>query len=91
MKRLEQFFIGGRRFKQEFRRQIRLLIVVTIGFTVAFSWRQTIFDAVQTLVQALFGKEGLSSSILTSIFITLFGLILIYLASQILKERSEDD
>ncbi len=89
MNKIEQFFIGGQRFRQEFKRQIRLLITVTIGFTIAFSWRQTIFDVVQTLVQKFTNANALSSSALTSIFITMLGIILIYLSSQILKEKPE--
>lgn len=90
MNRFESFFIGGSKFKNEFRKQMRLLIIVTIGFTIAFSWRQTIFDAVQTAVSSVFGTQGFASSILTSVAITLFGLFLIYLTSHLLKQRPDN-
>ena len=38
-------------FMREFRRQIRMMIVVTLGFTVAFTWRQTVFDISQSIVE----------------------------------------
>jgi len=82
-KRLYRFFIGGRRFHDEFRKQARLLIVFTLGFTIAFTWRQTIFDLSQTFVQFITNvKDSSTLSILASIFITIVSIILIYLASQ---------
>lgn len=90
MGKINDFFIGGRNFKEEFRRQMRLLVVVTFGFTIAFSWRQTIFDAVQTAVKKLTNTNGLSLSLLTSLTITLTSIIIIYLVSQLLKERKND-
>ena len=43
-KRLYRFFIGSKNFENEFKKQVRMLVVVTFGFTIAFTWRQTIFD-----------------------------------------------
>lgn len=90
MNKVERFFIGGRNFRQEFRKQMRMLLVVTIGFTIAFTWRQTIFDASQSLMQKFFSSSGVYSSILTSTFITFSGLILLYLTSQLLKEHKDN-
>ncbi len=90
MKRhLFNFFVGGKKFKKEFRKQVRFLIVITLGFTIAFTWRQTIFDISQTMMQ-FFTKTQSSTllSILTSVFITILSLIFIYLASYFLKEDS---
>jgi hypothetical protein len=88
MNRLNHFFIGGENFRKEFIKQVRLLIVVTIGFTIAFSWRQTTFDAAQTLVQKLTSTNGVSSSVLTSLFITLVGVLILILSSFYLKEKN---
>ena len=87
--KIHHFFIGGRNFKKEFKQQLRFLINITLGFTIAFTWRQTIFDAVQTLIQKFMKAEGLKSSILTSAAITIISLILIYISSQSLKERPD--
>jgi len=88
-RRLFNFFVGGKKFKKEFRKQVRFLIVITLGFTIAFTWRQTIFDISQTMMQ-FFTKTQSSTllSILTSVFITLLSLFFIYLASYFLKEDS---
>jgi len=90
-KRLYNFFIGGERFKNEFRRQIRMIIIVTLGFTIAFTWRQTIFDLSQSFVEFLTHVQSSElSSILTSIFITLLSILLIYITSHLLKNTSEN-
>jgi len=86
-KRLYNFFIGGRRFKREFKRQARLLIAITLGFTIAFTWRQTVFDISQSAVKFITHVQSSEIlSILTSIFITIFSLIFIYIVSHFLKE-----
>ena len=51
------FFIGGQNFRREFKRQVRLLIIITLGFTIAFAWRQTVFDAVEILVTTIINVE----------------------------------
>ena len=86
-KRLYNFFIGGEKFKGEFKRQLRLLIIMALGFTIAFTWRQTIFDISQTFVHLITNIENSTAlTILTSSFITLFSLGLIYLTSYFLKD-----
>ena len=92
MKRgIKNSIVLGRKFKREFKRQLRLLITFTLGFTIAFTWRQTIFDLSQSLVQFILHLDGSStSSILTSIFITIISIILIYLAAHYLKDSYEN-
>ncbi|MFH1917598.1 MAG: hypothetical protein ABIJ14_00615 [Nanoarchaeota archaeon] len=87
-KRLYDFFILGRKFKREFKKQARLLITITLGFTIAFTWRQTVFDISQSAVQFITHIQNLEiSSILTSIFITIISVIFIYLTSHFLKDN----
>ena len=86
-KKLKSFFIPGRRFKSEFRRQVRMLVIVTLGFTIAFTWRQTIFDISKSFVKFILHIDSSSAlSILASILITIISIILIYLTSHYLKE-----
>jgi hypothetical protein len=87
-KRLSNFFVGGRKFRNEFRRQLRSLIIIALGFTIAFSWRETFFDLSQELVQMVINvKSSASLAILTSLFITFFAVILIYLTSYFLRDK----
>ena len=81
----------GRNFKNEFRKQIRMLIIVTLGFTIAFTWRQTIFDASQALVKFFTDVQGSTAlSVLTSLFITIVAVLLIYIAAHYLKDNYEN-
>ena len=90
-RKIKNFFIPGRRFKNEFKRQARMLITITLGFTIAFTWRQTIFDISQSFVQFLLHINNSSAlSVLASIFITLISVILIYLASHYLKDNHDN-
>lgn len=85
------FFKIGRRFKKELKQEIRSLIVFTLGFTIAFSWRQTTFDLSQSFIQFITNvKNSNTSTILTSVFITLFSIILIFITSHFLQEKPED-
>ena len=74
-------------FKREFRRQIRMLIIITLGFTIAFTWRQTVFDLSQNFVKFITNIQGSSTlSIITSVFITILALIIIYVTAHFLKQ-----
>ncbi len=87
-KKLYRFFIKGRNFESEFKRQLRMLIVITLGLTIAFTWRQTIFDLSQSFVNFFIHIQSSSfSSILTSIFITIISILLIYITAYFLKEK----
>lgn len=83
-------YIGTKNIKKEFRRQLKLLITFTLGFTIAFTWRQTIFDLSLALVAFMTNiKNSSTLSILSSSLITIISLVLIYLTSHWLKERHE--
>ncbi len=90
MKRVLRNYMGGESMKKEFRRQLRLLILITLGFTIAFTWRQTVFDLSLALVSFLTHVQDSSTlSILSSSLITIISVVLIYIASHWLKERHE--
>jgi len=87
--KINHFFIGGSQYKREFRKQIRMLIIVTLGFTIAFTWRQTVFDTVQTVVQFFITVENSAAlSFLTSTTVTLLAILLITITSKILQDKS---
>ena len=86
-RRISKYF-SRNGYRREFRRELRLLLVVTFGFTIGFTWRETIFDLSWALMQWMTHAQNNSTlSILSSVFITLVCLGLIYLASYFLKER----
>ncbi len=82
--------IGANNIRKEFRRQLKLLITFTLGFTIAFTWRQTIFDLSFAFIAFITQiKNNSTLSILSSTLITLVSLGLIYLTSHWLKDRHE--
>tara|TARA_Y100000310_G_scaffold255210_1_gene262510 strand:+ start:347 stop:634 length:288 start_codon:yes stop_codon:yes gene_type:complete len=90
VQKVQKFFVGGQQFKKEFRRQIRLLVIITLAFTIAFAWRQTVFDAAQNLITRFINVTGATTaSILTSLFISIVAVIIIYLAAHFLKDRPD--
>ncbi len=86
--KLMNFFGIERGFRKEFRRQIRSFVVVFLGFTIAFTWRQTISDLSQSLVRFITDvKDSSVLSIISSILITLVCIIIIYITAHFLKEE----
>ena len=80
-------FFRDKFFQRELKREVRMFIVVAIGFTIAFTWRQTIFDTALNIVQRIFSLGGeVTSSMMASILITLIGLVLIPLTAKFLKD-----
>jgi len=67
-----------------------MLIIVSLGFTIAFTWRQTIFDASQSIVQFFIDIQSSTTlSVLTSLLITIISIFLIYLTAHFLKDNHE--
>ncbi|MCF7910765.1 hypothetical protein K9L16_03770 [Candidatus Pacearchaeota archaeon] len=90
-KRVSDYFFIGRRYKKEFKRQIRMLIIITLGFTIAFTWRQTIFDLSQSFVNLILHTQNSPlSSVLTSIFLTVLSLTLILFTAHLLQDNPRD-
>ena len=77
-----------RSFRLEFRRQIRMAITAAIGFSIAYAWRQAIFDTFQSFVARFLDVPPTHylSENYTALFITLAGVLLIFLTSKLLKE-----
>ncbi len=82
-----RLFGAERSFRREFKKQLRLLIIITLGFTIAFTWRQTIFDLSLAFVSYLTETQNTSElSILASLFITALSVVLIYIMAHFLKD-----
>ena len=72
--------------RSEFKHQLKLGIIAAIGFTIAFAWRDAVFNSVQNIVERFTETTSLVlSNILTAVFITFIGVIVIYITSKILK------
>jgi len=72
MKKRLQIFCKSKEFEREFRKQLQMLIIVTFGFTIAFTWRQAIFNLSLATVRFFTNIKNFSAlNILASIFIYL--------------------
>jgi hypothetical protein len=80
-------FVGSK-YRNEFRKQIRSIIVFTLGFTIAFAWRETIFDWAKSFTEWITHSPGEASSAGASIFITILCVLLIILTSYWLKDKN---
>jgi len=77
-------------FRNEFRRQIRLAMTAAIGFTIAFAWREAVFQSFQNVVSRALdlAPEHFTTQIYTATTITVAGVLLILLTSRILKDKN---
>jgi len=86
-----KIFFKQRRFQSEFQKQLRLLVVITLSFTIAFTWRQTIFDISLNFVKFVTKIQNSSaSSLLASLLITIVSVLLIYITAYFLKDGLEN-
>lgn len=77
-------------FRRELKSQLRLIIILTLGFTIAFTWRQSIFDVTQSIVLRFINVTNSAyASIITSSAITLVCLAIIFLTSKLLRTKPE--
>lgn len=76
-------------FKKEFKRQIRFAIVAAVGFTIAFAWRNAVFEAFRNYIARIMdlAPEHYTTEVYTALAITFIGVLAIFLSSKILKER----
>jgi uncharacterized membrane protein len=84
-----QIFHVKKSFKKEFRRQVRLAVIAAVGFLIAFSWRNALYNSSQKIVEKITSATGdVLTELYTAIFITFLGVLLILISSRFLKEKS---
>jgi len=78
-----RFLVGSDVMKKEFWRELRVLIIFTLGFTIAFTWRQTIYDVIESAVQFFTHiQTSAALSILTSSVTTFVCLFALYITAR---------
>lgn len=75
-------------FKKEFRKQLRFAITAAIGFSIAYAWRNAIYDSMQNYVARILDvvPNHYLTEVYTAFTITALGVLLIFITSQILRE-----
>ena len=83
-----KIFGKKRSFRLEFKRQMRLAIMAAVGFTIAFAWREAIFNFFQNFVSRFLDldPQHYLSQAYTALAITVAGVILIFFTSKMLKD-----
>jgi hypothetical protein len=82
-------FETKRSFKLEFKRQLRMAITAAIGFSIAYAWRNAVFDGFENFVARLLDVPTghYLTEAYTAITITLAGVLLIFLTSKFLRDK----
>ena len=73
------------RFFKELKRQSRLAIAAAIGFLIAYAWKDYVLKIAKNMFQDLAPLVPALSQLLSAIFLTGIGVILILLSSRILE------
>ncbi|PIN77803.1 hypothetical protein COV15_01265 [Candidatus Woesearchaeota archaeon CG10_big_fil_rev_8_21_14_0_10_34_12] len=74
------------KFKKELIRQLRVAIAAAIGFVIAFSWRNFVFELTKNWVKAISTMTNTNFiNFTSSMLITIIGVILIIISSKILE------
>jgi cation transport ATPase len=86
--KISNYTFVGQNYKDEFRKQMRMIITFTLGFTIAFAWRETIFDWSKSAAAWITHSRDGGSTLGATMFITIFSILLLFLTSRWLGERS---
>lgn len=77
----------GKKYKDEFRKQMRSVIVLTLGFSIAFAWREAIFDWSRSVTAWITHSSNGGSATGAATFITIVCILLIILTTRWLKDK----
>lgn len=75
-----------KRLKREFKKQLKFGLTAAVGFLIAYAWRDPLLLFFNDLVVNLTALSlPYAISIVTALFVTVFGTILIWIISRVLK------
>jgi len=78
---------GRKSFKKEFKRQIKYAIAAAVGFIIAFAWRDSIYNAVDEIIERFNeSAQQALSGMYTAIIITIIGVGIIIISSRLLRD-----
>ena len=83
-----RIFKTSRSYKKEFKRQLRLAVTAGIGFTIAFAWRNAIFESMLNYVSRILdiSPNHYLTEVYTAIFMTFLGVFLIFVTAKLLRD-----
>ena len=77
--------MAKKRFWKEFKKQTRMAIAASIGFVIAFAWKDYIISLVGNTFNDLKVVMPNLSAFLSAILLTFIGVILILISSKMLE------
>ena len=77
-----------RSFRLEVKRQLRLAIASAIGFTIAFGWKEAIFEGMINYVSRIMdvNPDHYLTNTYTAIAMTFLGVLCIFISARLLRE-----
>lgn len=83
-----KYFKKRRSFKKEFKHQLRTAILAAIGFTIAFAWKEVVFDNFESYISSILDvrPEHFLTQTYTALVITAVGVLFIFLTSRLLRD-----
>ena len=79
---------AGKKFRREFKKQIRFVIMAAVGFIIAFAWRDAIYNSSSYIVDKFIdAADVVLSEIYTAIFITVIRVLFLLFTSKLLRDR----
>lgn len=85
-RKISNYFYVGHKYREEVRKQIRSFILFTLGFTIAFTWREYTFEESKRLIKWITGTGG-TGAFGAALFITFVCVGLMLLASYYFKNE----
>lgn len=75
-------------YKKELKKQLRLAITAAIGFTIAYGWRNAIYDSMQNYVARALDvmPNHYLTEVYTAIALTIVGVLILVPTSRLLSE-----
>lgn len=74
-------------YKTEFKKQLRFAITAAIGFTIAYGWRNAIYNSMQQYVIRVLDvlPEHYLTDVYTALALSLVGVLFIFISAWFLK------
>ena len=76
-----------RSFKKELKRQIKYAIAAAVGFTIAFAWKEAIWNSAENLAERFFNEAKDSvNNFSTAIVISIIGVLIILISARLFRD-----
>ncbi len=76
-----------RSFKKELKRQVKYAIAAAVGFVIAFSWKEAIWNSAASIIERFVDETKTTiNNLSTAIFISIIGVLIILISVRLLRD-----